>query len=363
MSRQKKIIVSVSNDITADQRVHRVCNTLLEEGFEVILLGRKFKNSLKLNNRNYKCIRFRLLFNKGFLFYFCLNFRIFIYLLFNKSGFLLANDLDTLPANYLAAKIKGCKLFYDSHELFTEVPELENRKFVKKFWLGIEKICFPKIHKAYTVSESIAGYYQKKYNINFSVVRNLPYYRKDKTEYLQRDNILIYQGALNKDRGLELLIEAMQYIDKHKLIIAGDGNLSNELKILCKKLNLNSKIEFTGKLAFEDLNELTSKALLGFSLEQNTNLNYYYSLPNKIFDYINSGTPVLCPDLPEMKKIIENYNTGTIFSGTTAKELSEKISEVLNDNNKLIEWHNNCINASKELCWENEKEKLKSVFL
>ncbi len=139
----KRIIVSVTNDLTTDQRVAKVCDTLTKMGFSVLLIGRKLKNSENIN-RNYKIVRFRLLFNKGFLFYAEYNLRLFFKLLFLKKDVLLSNDLDTLLPNYLIHKIFKTKLVYDSHELFTEVPELTNRPFVQKFWLTIEKNIFTK---------------------------------------------------------------------------------------------------------------------------------------------------------------------------------------------------------------------------
>jgi glycosyltransferase involved in cell wall biosynthesis len=357
----KKIIVSVSNDLTTDQRLDRICNSLTKMDFEILLVGRKLKNSHSINNRKYKTKRFRLLFNKGFLFYACLNIRLFLFLLFSKSDILLANDLDTLPANYLAAKLKRKILIYDSHELFTEVPELNNRKSVKKIWLKIEKICLPRVNSAYTVCKSIADYYNNQYDVKFHVIRNLPIYAEYKTHIDERKNILIYQGALNKDRGLELLIRAMQFIEDYKLIIAGDGDIACQLKYHAKEMQLTEKIEFSGKLNFNELYKLSSSAKLGFSLERDTNLNYRYALPNKIFDYINTGTPVLCSDLPEMKDIIEKYKCGEIFKGNNPKQLAEQILSMLKNREQLEYYHINCIQASKELCWEKEENRLDLV--
>lgn len=359
---KKKIIISVSNDLTTDQRVDRICNSLVSYGFDVLLVGRKLANSTKKLNRTYSYKRLRLLFNKGVLFYACLNINLLILLLFKKADYLLANDLDTLPANFLAAKIKRKKLYYDSHELFTEVPELNNRKFVKKIWLIIERMCLPRVNKAYTVCNSIAKYYKDKYNVNFNVIRNLPYYIDTKLEFESKNNTIIYQGALNKDRGLELLIKSMKWVDNHKLIIAGDGDISDELKSLVAKLNLDNKISFLGKLQYDKLKIQTSKAVLGVSLERNTNLNYYYALPNKIFDYINSAVPVLCSNLPEMSAIVNEYNVGTVFNGDNEKQLADLLNEILADKNKLKAWHKNCITVSIGLCWEKEQEKLKQIF-
>ena len=146
---RKKIIVSVTNDISTDQRVHKVCQSLESMGFEVILWGRKLSFSQVLY-RSYTTKRMTLLFSSGPLFYLEYNFRLFLILLFSKSHLLLSNDLDTLLANFLVSKCKGIPLVYDSHELFPEVPELQNRSFVKSIWEKLEYFLLPKLEYTYT---------------------------------------------------------------------------------------------------------------------------------------------------------------------------------------------------------------------
>ncbi|NNM15114.1 MAG: glycosyltransferase, partial [Bacteroidia bacterium] len=169
----KKIIVSVTNDISNDQRVHKVCTSLVKMGFDVVVVGRKRKDSTEIN-RSYSTHRFKLLFNKGALFYAEYNLRLFFYLLFHSFDFLLANDLDSLLANHLAAKVKRKSVVYDSHEYFTEVPELQGRAFAKNTWIKIEKMCLPGASRMYTVNESIAKLYKEKYNREVEVIRNVP---------------------------------------------------------------------------------------------------------------------------------------------------------------------------------------------
>ncbi len=358
-----RIIVTVSNDLANDQRVHRICDALANNNYNVHLIGRKKKNSVPLIERNYSTDRIKLLFNKGFLFYSCLNFRLFFKLLFSKFDILVANDLDTLPANALVKIIRRKKLVFDAHELFYEVPELNGETFVKWFWKTIEKV-FIRFADAYmTVSPSITEYYYRKYKIHFEVIRNLPLKIAELKEYHYRENLLIYQGALNKDRGIETLIEAMQYIEGWKLIIAGIGDLESELKCLAEKLKVNTKVQFTGHLDFDSLRAINQNCKLGFSLEKDTCLNYRWALPNKIFDYINSGIPVLCSNLPEMRRIIEQYNCGEMVeSGISAKELSETIISLTSNSEKLKTYHKACLKAREQLNWENESQNLFKIY-
>jgi glycosyltransferase involved in cell wall biosynthesis len=358
----KRIIVSVTNDLSNDQRVHRICTSLSSFGYEILLVGRKLKISPPIIGRPYSVKRIKLLFNKGVLFYICYNFRLFLILLFSKSDILLSNDLDTLAANTTAAFLKRKKLVYDSHELFTEVPELSEKRIKKKVWEKLEKICFRRINLAYTVCAPIADYYKEKYKIDFSVIRNLPFTRETNSDYKSREKIIIYQGALNKDRGIEMMIKAMQYISDCKLIVAGKGDLESDLKGLSNELNLNDKIVFTGNLDFDKLYNLTTQAKIGLSLEQGNSLNYKYALPNKIFDYIQAGVPVLCSDLPEMRKIIEGNHLGFIFKGGNEKELSNIINELIQNIDTLNTINQNCINKAKLLNWENEEKILIKMF-
>ena len=157
----KKVIFSVTNDLITDKRVHKACLTLHNADYDVTLIGR-ITNSQSKIERLYKTKRFKLLFNHGFLFYAFYNIRLFIYLLSQKADILVANDLDTLPANYLCAKLLGRKLVYDTHEYFCHTPELSNRQFVQSFWLSIEKLMFPKLKTVITVNNTIANIYSKE---------------------------------------------------------------------------------------------------------------------------------------------------------------------------------------------------------
>ena len=250
-----KIHISVTNDLVTDQRVHKIAMSLQKEGHIICLIGRKLNNSLSLK-RPYYCHRMKLFFNKGFLFYAEYNLRLFFYLLFQKTDVLLANDLDSLLANFLVSKLRNKKLVYDSHEYFTELPELVQRPKVKKIWLNIEKKILPKIKYSYTVCDSIAKIYSEKYKINMGVVRNLPILKKTETkinletkneiqkiiEFTQNKKIILYQGSINIGRGLDYAIKSMKFIDNAILLILGKGTILNDLIELSKNLNLENKV-------------------------------------------------------------------------------------------------------------------------
>lgn len=360
--RKKKIIVCVTNDLVSDQRVHKVCMFLHTNNFDVELIGRLLPNSLSIN-RPYKTKRMNLLFKKGALFYINYNLVLFTHLLFKKHEYVLANDLDTLLACFINCKIKRKELFYDSHEYFTEVPELIDRPFIKKIWERIEQTIFPKLKKVYTVNESLATIFEKKYGIQVHSIMNLPYYSKHiKSEEKNIQFTVIYQGALNKDRGLEELILAFQYLENVTLWIVGEGDLSYDLRELSKSLKLNTKIKFWGKIPFEQLKTITEKAHLGVSLEKSTNLNYQLATPNKLFDYLAVGLPVLTSDLPEIKKIVENFQIGICLAEITPKLIASEIIKIKKDKELIKFYSKNAEKAHETLNWENQEEKLKKIF-
>lgn len=362
----KKLSLSVINDLVTDNRVHKVAISLKNMGFEPILIGRVLPESQSVE-RVYPTHRMKLVFRKGPLFYLEFNLRLFIFLLKSDIDVLVANDLDTLAANYLASRIKRKPLVYDSHEYYTEVPELIGRPIVKSIWTWLEKRFVPKVNAAYTVCDSIAEVYRGLYKVDFKVVRNLPVCSTDeKLEHTEKSTIqpkiILYQGALNLGRGIEATIRSMQYIDGAELWLVGDGDLTAQLKQLVEELKLKAKVKFLGRLPISKLSEITCQSDLGISLEEDLGLNYRFSLPNKLFDYIQAGVPVLVSNLPEMRRIVEQFQIGAIAETHQRKDLAEKIKSVLFDVEKNTLWKENLKVAAQELCWENEEVILQEIY-
>lgn len=360
----KHIIVSVTNDLVTDQRVHKVCSSLTKSGYKVLLIGRFFKKNKPLN-RIYETKRMRLYFNTGFLFYAEYNLRLFLKLLFIKKHVLIANDLDTLLPNFIISKLFKTKLVYDSHELFTEVPELIDRPKTQKIWLTIEKKIVPKLSNCITVCRSIANYYDVKYNTAFHIIKNVPQYTTPKPANFPFDKknnkIILYQGALNKGRGIEHMIDAMKYLKGYIFVIAGAGDIEKNLKQQVLQNGIENKIHFLGRLEPNRLKSITPLADLGISFEEDLGLNYRFALPNKLFDYIHAKIPSLVSDLPEMKKIIINNAFGAILKSNKPEEIAAQITAIFNDPLTYNKWKEN-LNKPNDFQWKIEETKLKSIF-
>jgi len=367
-----KAIVSVINDLSTDQRVHKVCTTLHSLGYEVTLVGRKQRKSMPLAKRSYETKRMRLLFEKGPLFYAEYMFRLFLYLLFHKADVLVSNDLDTLLPNYWISRLKGAHLVYDSHELFCEVPELQQNPAKRRLWKKVERSIFPKLKDVFTVNGSIAKIYSEEYGVEVKVVRNIPPLAnqlnlkpagKEELNIPLNKKIIVLQGAgINIDRGAEEAVEAMQYVNGAVLLIIGSGDVIGVLKKMTQDLELQDKVKFTGKVPFEKLLQYTRHADLGLTLDKDTNINYRYSLPNKLFDYIHADVPVLASGLVEIKNIIRTYNVGDCIDNHDPKHIAEKINFILGNTELLSGWKKNCKIAAAKLNWELEEQALVNVY-
>ncbi len=365
----QRAIVSVTNDLATDNRVRRTCDVLSGLGYEVLLVGRKLPGSLPLD-RPYRIKRRRLLFNKGPLFYAEYNLRLFLLLLFSKATLFLSNDLDTLLPNYLAASIRGKKLVYDTHEFYTEVPELVDRPKVRAVWLAIERRIFPKLHTVITVNRSIANAYAERYGNKVHVVRNIPSARdlgplpsREELDLPKGKHILVMQGAgINVHRGAEEAVLAMRELPECLLLIIGGGDAWPGLEKMVGEHDLQDRVRLMGKMPYERMMAYTRNADLGLTLDKDTNLNYRFSLPNKLFDYLHAGIPVLATDLPEVAGIVREFDCGVVLAHAEPEVIARAVKELFMDHERYRALRENATFAARKLDGEQEAAKLRSIL-
>ena len=212
MASQPKIHITlaVTNDLVTDRRVLRHAEALLEAGYEVRLVGRRRRGSPSVAS-SALVKRMRLLFSHGPLFYAEYNLRLCLLLLSTRCDVIVANDTDTLLACYVAARLRGCPLVFDAHELFPEVPELVGRSRVKRFWQRLEDFLIPRADACMTVCQSIADYYRSRLGVAMTVVRNLSWTgqvvggQQPEAERSggNRLKVMLYQGCINRGRGVD----------------------------------------------------------------------------------------------------------------------------------------------------------------
>lgn len=382
MDKQKitHIAVAVTNDLATDQRVARTCQALAEAGYRVTLIGRCLPASPAMPDRPYATVRMRLLFKRSALFYAEYNVRLWLRLLFLHPDACFANDTDTLLASAVAARWMRKPLLFDAHELFPEVPELERRLRVRGVWRWIERRCLPHVKVAYTVCQSVAEEYHRRYGIRMHVVRNLP--AKSGQPSLSsaspvsahadaHAHSLLYQGAVNVGRGIREAIDALEWLPDCRLTIAGDGDTKSSLEAYAATVPWKERVHFLGRVSPEALRDLTSQADLGLCLLEDMGLNYRYALPNRVGDFIHAGVPLMATRFPEMERVIQDYGTGALVEPCPrekegddyrryVRHLAEQIDQTLAFWQGMPKGERASLfaRAQDDLCWEKEKNNL-----
>jgi glycosyltransferase involved in cell wall biosynthesis len=356
----KKIIFTVTNDLSHDQRMNRICGTLAANGYDVTLVGRQLTHSKPLDNKSYRQKRLHCFFKKGKAFYAEYNFRLFFYLLFNRMDAICAIDLDTIVPCLQVSRLKRVKRVYDAHELFTELKEVVTRPAVKKMWMRIEKSAVPKFRHGYTVSESIAEEFGKRYGVQYETIRNVPQLFDSNTNIVDA-KIILYQGAVNEGRAFEFLVPAMKEVSA-RLIVCGDGNFMPQLKALIAEHSVEQKIELKGMLSPQELIDISKTARIGIALAENQGLNQYFALPNKFFDYIMEGLPQVTMDYPEYRKINAKHEVAVLIDTLAPQRIAAAINNLLFDDVMYRRLKDNCLAARLELNWEQEQKKLIAFY-
>ncbi len=370
-----RIILTVTNDLTYDQRMIRIAQALCDKGYRVILVGREKENSLPIVSQDFRQHRISCRYTSGKLFYLEYNWKLYHYLISQRLDGICAVDLDTILPVYFASKFLGVPRFFDAHEYFEEVPEVVNRPVVKTIWEKLANWLIPRFDRAYTVCESLSEVFQQKYGIPFGVVRNLPFLELPlplmpvNTEVVTQiqelaaiKTIILYQGALNEGRGLEAMLDAMHHLEDTVLLLAGDGDIGSRLRARVAREYLSTKVIFLGFVTPSTLRAITPFATLGLNLLEARGKSYYYSLANKTFDYIQAGVPALHPDFPEYRRLMSEHQTGLLVKKLEGAYLASLIRDLLDNAPQYAVLKANCRLAKNVLTWEKEKERLTKIY-
>lgn len=357
----KKIIFTVTNDLNYDQRMIRICSTMVELGYEVWLVGRTKSDSKPLVTRSFQQKRLHCSAESGKMFYIQYWIKLFFFLLFQKTDAICAIDLDTIMPVYVASVLKRCKRVYDAHEIFTEIPELEYKPTEKKIWNWIANFSIPKFPIGYTVGNCCATYFKKHYNANYPVVTNATIL-KTYPPIAPTTPYLLYQGAVNKGRAFDQLIPAMQHIDI-PLVICGDGSYYDEVKALIEQYNVGDKVQLKGYVPPDELIKYTQNATIGILLLDADSKNNIFSMANRLFDYMHHGVPQLSMDYPEYKAVNEQFEIALLMPATLTPDLiATKINLLLTDTVYYNRLKENSLAARHVYCWQNEAKKLDQIY-
>ena len=356
----KRLVFTVTNDLTYDQRMIRICTSLAQEHYHVTLVGRIMKGSVVVSSQSFFQKRLHCFFEKGKAFYIEYNIRLFFFLLFKRSDLICAIDLDTILPVYFVSKLKRTKRVYDAHELFCEMKEIVTRPPIYKIWKKIERFAVPKFKYGYTVNQFISDEFKKMYGRNYEIIRNMPVL-KEITIPQKRERYIFYQGAVNEGRSFDTIIPAFKHINA-PFFIAGDGNFMQQALQLVAENDLAGKIKFLGKLTPDKLYDYTTHAWIGLTIFENNGLSNYYSLANRFFDYLHAGVPQLCVAYPAYIELNKKYNVAVLLKELDRNSIADHLNKILNNDSLYYELQKNCVNARKELNWQNEEKSLRTFY-
>ena len=376
-----KVVHIVLNTFEYDSRVLKECKSLSQEGYDVAVIaywrkGLRYEEEtdgfkiyrlplrtiLWSNHPIIQCIK-----------YFEFMVKSIIVINRIKPKICHGHDPSGLFVAYIAKIIWRAYLIYDSHELWGHTSHMKSyNKILYKIGGLLEKRIMKSANAIITVNESIAEIMKEQLtDRDISIIRNIPEITevnsKFSRKYLQLPDakfIIIYVGSIAKGRGIEKLIRIMQGLDERVgLAILGveDIYMSQYKKIL-RNNHLNDRIKFLPLVKPDEVVDICRFADIGIHPVENTCLNNYYCLPNKIFQYIHAGLSVLCSDFPEMRKIVKTYKVGKVFNIDNIKGIISLVKEMIDDVDQLSKYKQNSNIASEKLTRSNEKQTLTGIY-
>jgi glycosyltransferase involved in cell wall biosynthesis len=272
----------------------------------------------------------------------------------------------------MAKQRTGGQLVYDSHELFTELHYIGSTD--RRIFRWLEKRLIHRADAVITINEFVAKELSRRYGIGLpGVVRNCPplvdHGDEGHNNSLRKDlglddtvPIIVYVGLVSRARGNETLISAAPFLDSGVIVFLGWGTEERDLKELVRQRSLEDRVFFIPPVAPEQVVDYISSAQVGVIPALNVSLNHYYSTPNKLWEYVNAGLPVVCSNFPGFRAIVEGYHLGRTCNPDAPEAIAAAINWVLADKKRYDEMRKNALKAAKVFNWENESRELLRIY-
>ncbi len=282
-----------------------------------------------------------------------------------------ASDLYSLPAMRLAAKIHRSRLVYDARELYSHVAATAGRPWVRAFWFQAERRNIGATHAVFTVSDSIADRLSRSYRIaRPAVLHNVPDMQHPLPAGTLRvragvDNdtvLILHQGHVQRNRGCFALVDAMHDIHGAAAVFMGGGSLMASLKRAVRERGLDMRVRFVDPVPPDELLPVTADADLGVTLLEDTCLNHRYALPNKLFEYLMAGVPVLASDLREMRAVVQDFNVGMVVHPSDRTALVRTLQRCVDDAEARQQWSINAAKVFDRYSWAIASERFTTAY-
>jgi glycosyltransferase involved in cell wall biosynthesis len=368
------IAMLLHKSVEFDSRVRREASALARAGHEVTVLelsavtpGKRLDGFARRSVLPPEWMRRRLpfhLYRIAFLIWFVRG------IVRLKPDVVHAHDAAMLLPGIIGARLTGAQLVYDSHELATSVPYRE-RAWVW-FVAAIERLVVPRCAAVITVSGGIARRLRERYRLPITptVVRNVTEPRPRGAGDLRRrlgidaqTPLVLHQGAPAPARGCEVLLTAIERLPGVHLVFLGDPELgyATVLRDLMRAHGVEDRVTLLPNVPLEELLAHTAEADVGVTLLQDTCENHRLALPNKLFEYIAAGVPVVASALPETRRVVEGYGVGWCVPPHDPFALADALRNALSRHGDTgLKEHLEA--AGQELCWSCEQERLLELY-
>lgn len=279
-----------------------------------------------------------------------------------------AHDLNTLYVGWQCAEQTGAKLVYDSHELATERNRMDNKW--RKWAMWNERRGLPKADALITASPAWIPFMKRRYGaVPEPAIEliNVPEFHEEVPVWDLRGEldispdvpILLYQGSIQENRGIEQALEATLMLDDAVLVVVGYGYHRPTLEADVAKRGIGDRVKFFGPIPNHELLFWTAAADIGMANIINSSVSYHTSLPNKLFEYIMAGVPVIGSDSPEIGRIVRETGVGVACDPADPSAIAEAARVILGDKARFVEATER---ARHHYNWDVEAKKLVALY-
>lgn len=272
---------------------------------------------------------------------------------------------------------KKPKLIYDSHEF--ELGRNTKRNKLQLFWIKhLERFLMKRCAFSIVVNDSIADEVQRIHKLEKRpiVVRSTPEkwiidqaeIQRVRAEFARQfsseGTVLMYHGAVTSGRGIEKLLEVVHCMAGVNAVILGNGTerYLNSLKKLAEEYGIAERVLFHPAVPIGELWKYVGAADIGMVTIPAVVKSYYYMLPNKFFENIQSQTPIIGSDFPEIRRLVQQYGLGLVCDPESTEEICSCVNKMIADKAFYEECKKNTRISKEELCWEKEKQTLKDAY-
>lgn len=260
-----------------------------------------------------------------------------------------ASGLYVLPAAQAAARKYGARLVYDVRELYPHVSATVGKPWARAFWSLLERRYIRRADAVLTVGDAIAdrlsatcGIARPAVLYNIPIRKPVPSRPIPLAPGLDPDVVtILHQGHMMKERGCEQLVAAMRNVEGAALVFLGAGPLRPALREQAQAVGVAQRVHFVDPVPSDRLPEYAASADLGVTLLQDTCLNHRFALPNKLFEYLMAGLPVVASDLPEIRRVVAPHDVGVLCEPGDQAALTDALRRAVARKSLRERWRRN----------------------